>query len=189
MVQQRDLVGAVLTGGASRRMGRTKALVEVDGVAMATRVANALRAVGCVEVVAVGGDPLVLAPLRLDIVADLVAGEGPLSGVIAALERFVDREADVFVVACDLPYLDATDLRAMVAGRGSGIDVVVARTLHREPTCAIWSASGLPHLRRMFAGGERALHRVIDGLEYAEVDVVAHSLANINTPDDLDRYP
>ena len=34
--------GAVLTGGKSRRMGRDKALVEVDGEPMALRVAHAL---------------------------------------------------------------------------------------------------------------------------------------------------
>ncbi len=42
------LAGAVLTGGSSTRMGADKALVEVDGVAMAARVAHALRASGCV---------------------------------------------------------------------------------------------------------------------------------------------
>ena len=35
--------GVVLTGGGSRRMGVDKALVEVDGVAMASRVAEGAR--------------------------------------------------------------------------------------------------------------------------------------------------
>ena len=48
--------GAVLCGGASRRMGRDKALVDVDGVAMAERVARALDAAGCAAVRFIGGD-------------------------------------------------------------------------------------------------------------------------------------
>ena len=43
--------GAVLCGGASRRMGTDKAFVEVGGVAMAERVAAALEAAGCAPVV------------------------------------------------------------------------------------------------------------------------------------------
>jgi molybdopterin-guanine dinucleotide biosynthesis protein A len=204
------LIGAVLTGGASRRMGRTKALVEVDGAAMASRVAAALRSVGCSTVVAVGGDADELAPLGLDLVPDVVAGEGPLSGVLAVLERFVagtpspgvlppdvlppdvlppDVLPDVFVVACDLPYLDPQDLGAMVEHRALGVDVVVARTQFLEPTCAIWSASALPHLRAAFGDGVRALYRVLDGLVTIEVEIAADSVRNINTPEDLGGYP
>lgn len=193
----------VLTGGASRRMGRTKALVEVDGVPMASRVAAALRSVGCATVVAAGGDAEELAPLGLDLVPDVVtgavAGEGPLAGVLAVLERFVavdpsaeirpDVPPDVFVVACDLPYLDPLDLGALVEHRSSGADVVVARTQFLEPTCAIWSPSALPHLRVAFAAGVRALYRAMDGLVTIEVEITADSLRNMNTPEDLGGYP
>jgi molybdopterin-guanine dinucleotide biosynthesis protein A len=185
------LIGAVLTGGGSRRMGRTKALVEVDGVPMAVRVVTALRSVGCQTVVAAGGDADELAPLGLDLVPDVIAGEGPLSGVLAVLERFVDRHPtpDVFVVACDLPYLEPEDLGALIEHRASGVDVVVARTHFLEPTCAIWSTSALPHLRSAFAGGVRALYRVLDGLVTVEVEIAADSVRNINTPGDLGGYP
>ena len=37
----------ILAGGASSRMGRNKATVLVDGVAMIVRVAHALRDAGC----------------------------------------------------------------------------------------------------------------------------------------------
>jgi molybdopterin-guanine dinucleotide biosynthesis protein A len=185
----------VLTGGASRRMGRTKALIEVDGVPMASRVAAALRAAGCQTVVAAGGDAEELAPLGLDLVPDVVAGEGPLAGILAVLEWFgagdhaADDGPDVFVVACDLPYLDPRDLRAMVEHRGFGVDVVVARTQFLEPTCAIWSASSLPHLRAAFVDGVRALYRAVDGLVVIEVEITADSLRNMNTPEDLGGYP
>ena len=59
-----EFAGVVLTGGASRRMGRDKALLPVDGVPMAVRVATAMIAAGAHPVVALGGDADGLRELR-----------------------------------------------------------------------------------------------------------------------------
>jgi molybdopterin-guanine dinucleotide biosynthesis protein A len=48
------VAGAVLVGGASRRMGRTKALIDVDGSPMVMRVATALGTAGCTPVRLIG---------------------------------------------------------------------------------------------------------------------------------------
>lgn len=188
------LVGAVLTGGASRRMGRTKALIEIDGVPMAGRVAAALRTAGCDIVLAYGGDSDELASLELPVVADGYPGSGPLGGVLGVLELFElhePRPDGVFIVACDLPALTGNDLAGMVvaARRHPGPDVVVARTSSIEPTCAIWRLSAIEQIRRCFDDGERALHTVIERLESFEVEVDAAALRNINTPEELGGYP
>ena len=49
--------GFVLAGGASRRMGRDKALLPLDGVPLAARLAEVLRAGGCDPVGIVGRRP------------------------------------------------------------------------------------------------------------------------------------
>src|SRR5690606_29827571 len=88
------LRGAVLTGGARRRMGRDKALIEIDGRAMAVIVAATLVEAGCEPVVAVGGDAEQLTGLGLAFVPDVEPGAGPLGGVVGALEWFAtDRRA------------------------------------------------------------------------------------------------
>jgi molybdopterin-guanine dinucleotide biosynthesis protein A len=79
------VVGAVLTGGASKRMGQEKALIEVDNVPLARRVANALLAGGVERVVLVGGHEGVAAELWLDGVVDRWSGIGPLGGITTAL--------------------------------------------------------------------------------------------------------
>src|SRR5919109_1037384 len=58
-----NVAGAVLTGGASSRMGSDKSHLAVGGVASATRVARCL-ALLCEDVVLVGGDPPAEAPGR-----------------------------------------------------------------------------------------------------------------------------
>jgi molybdopterin-guanine dinucleotide biosynthesis protein A len=187
------VAGAVLAGGASRRMGRTKALIDVAGVPMASRVGRALTAAGCRPVVVYGGDPVELESLDLPVIPDRYPGAGPLGGVLGALEYFADEPSvtHVAVVACDLPAIEGPTLVPLIerALDDPALDVVVARTDRLEPACAIWSMTSLAPVRSRFAAGERALHSTIGALSSSEIDVPPSSLVNINTPDDLGRYP
>ena len=176
------MIGAVLCGGASRRMGVDKATLQVGGTAMARRVADALSAAGCSPVVAIGGDTAALADLGLDVVIDEFPGEGPLGGVLTALSL----GSPVMVAACDLADLGAATVTRLVAALGDH-DASIAFSDRAEPLCAIWSDQATPVLRSRFQAGERAMHRAIEGLDVAWVDVSAEGLRNVNSPGDLER--
>ncbi|HEX4983058.1 MAG TPA: molybdenum cofactor guanylyltransferase [Ilumatobacteraceae bacterium] len=186
------VAGAVLVGGASRRMGRPKALIGVDGSPMAVRVAGALSAAGCAPVRLIGAIPndtgpsdMVLLPddIAYPIVEDRWPGEGPLGGVITAL---IDVGGDVVVAACDLPDLDAATVRAIRDARGADrADAVVATTDRLEPALARWNHRALDPLTAIFATGERALHTALGLLDIVEVAVDPAAMRNVNTPGDL----
>lgn len=181
-----DVAGAVLTGGASRRMGRPKATVGVGGRPMARRVADALVAAGCLPVVAIGGDADVLGVLGLDVIADAHPGEGPLGAIVTALRWAGGR--DVVVAACDLPWLTAEVVGALlVPDVASPVvpDVVMARSGRLEPLLARWSPSALAGLERAFAAGERAVHRAAQGMRVREVAVPSGAVRNVNRPGDI----
>ncbi len=163
-------------------MGRDKALVEVDGVAMVVRVANALRAAGCQPVFAVGGDRAALEALGLEFVIDSFPGEGPVGGVITAFTA-CDTPA-VVVVACDVPYLTADTVRALLGASGA-VHATIAVTDRVQPMCALWSRTALGDVREAFAGGERRLLAVLDQLETVRIPVDHQDLANVNAPGDL----
>lgn len=174
------MIGAVLCGGASSRMGTDKATLVVDGVAMARRMADSLVAAGCSVVMAVGGDPVALSAVGLRHVPDQYPGEGPLGGILTALAI----GAPCLVVACDLPRLGA-DVLAEVAAALGDRDAAIARSDQVEPLCAAWSALAAAVLRARFDAGERAVHRAIDDLDVAWVPVARDELCNVNTPADL----
>ena len=173
-------LGAVLCGGASRRMGVDKATIRFDGVAMVRRVADALVAAGCSPVIAVGGDAEELRRLGLQRVADEFPGEGPLGGVLTALSM----GAPAVVLACDLPNIRSATVTALIAALGLH-DASIAHSDRAEPLCAVWSQTAASSLRSQFSSGERAMHRAIESLDIAWVDVPADDLHNVNTPDDL----
>ena len=173
-------LGAVLCGGASRRMGVDKTLLVVDGVAMARRVADALLLAGCSPVVAVGGDSRELRSLGLEHVDDDFPGEGPLGGILTALAH----GGPAAVVACDLPHIEAATVTTLIDALGVH-DAAIAYTDRAQPLCAVWSPMAAAPLRAQFMAGERAVHRAITALDIIWVKVPPGDVRNINTPDDL----
>jgi molybdopterin-guanine dinucleotide biosynthesis protein A len=106
------VVGAVLAGGQSRRMGVDKARLAVSGVPLAERVATALREAGCAEVVLVRRGAPDGMPWRFPVVRE--SEQRPrhvLTGFLTALEA---AEGPVLVAACDLMGLRAEQARHLL---------------------------------------------------------------------------
>ena len=160
-------------------MGTDKAALDIAGLTMAERVAAAARRAGAVDVVQIGGTSS-----GLTVMPDRWPGDGPLGGIITAL---LDATTPwVFVGACDLPGLDESTIRSLVARMAPTLDVVMAITDRREPLCALWRVAGaLEPLMAQFAAGERAVHLALAALNVVEVSIDAGVLHNVNTPDEL----
>ena len=166
-------------------MGRDKAFVQVGGRALATIAADALRGAGAVEVFAVGGDAAGLAALGLRVVADRRPDEGPLGGLLTALEAAT---AEVVVVlACDLPRVTDEAVAAVVGGVGqadAAVPVVAGRAQHllaawRRETC-------LASLATAYEMGERAIWRAAASLRVNEVTLRLHAWADdVDDPEAL----
>ena len=178
--------GALLAGGRSSRMGRDKALVEVDGVPMAARVAATLVAAGCDRIFTIGGDAR-LAQLGPPVTADSYPGEGPLGGIVTALRTAT---ADVvLVVACDMPFLDPSQVRALIdaLGKASGAAVAVATAGGvLQPLVAAWRRRSLEVVERLFDGGERSPRRAIAQLDHVKVELgTGRWSTDFDTPEQL----
>lgn len=176
--------GVVLAGGRSSRMGSDKALVEVDGVAMARRVADALAAGGCDPVWCQGGDAPALALVGLAVRADDVAHRGPLAAVAAALRAAAPQDA--VVAACDLPDLDGPTIAGLIAVGGRGhAPVVAAADSAGVHLVAWWSAAALAPLEALLAGGIVSYRAAVEQLGGVRMDVASGAVRNVNRPDDL----
>lgn len=177
--------GLLLTGGASRRMGRPKATVEVEGTTMVERTSSVLGAV-CDHVLEIGPGYSAFTSIVED-----PPGEGPLSAVVAGW-RFLERPSRVLVLAVDMPFVTADLLRSLR-------DVEDDRTLvptdgHRlQPLCARWSGDGLAVAEELFLSGTRSMmaavqaipHKVIDLAALGVHDKTSMLLADVDTPADL----
>jgi molybdopterin-guanine dinucleotide biosynthesis protein A len=181
--------GVVLAGGASRRMGRDKAALLLDGKPLLARVVRRLR-VALPEVIVVGP------PERADlvpgtrIIPDTWPGRGPLGGIATALQ--VVSTPFAFVAACDMPFLEPALIRYLLT-LAPGYDAVVPRAERgTEQLHAIYARTCLPAATAMLAAGDLAVARLYAAIrvrlvppnEWSPYDPAGLALTNINTPED-----
>jgi nicotine blue oxidoreductase len=121
------VAGVLLAAGQGSRLGRPKALVELDGQTLAERGANLLRAGGADPVLVVtGAAPLELAGVHIVHNEDWRSGMG--SSLRAALRALhADGQVGAVVVAlADQPLVGTEAVSRLIAAYRGGASVAVA---------------------------------------------------------------
>ena len=179
-------VGIVLAGGAGRRIGGDKAIVELDGRALLLYPLAVLRsALAEVAIVAKRDTALPALEAQTSVWLEPDHPRHPLNGIVHALRLAAGRS--VLVVAGDMPLLDVPLVRALIEAEraATGAAAVVPRAGDRlQPLCALYTPRALAALER-FDPDVRAADAV------AALDPVVLEVAdetpffNVNAPEDL----
>ncbi len=120
-----EFCAVVLAGGRSSRMGREKALLEVDGVPLWRRQRDVLAAAGAAEIfLSVREEQRwrYEAPGFSGQLLDAVAEGGPIIGLTAGLERA--SHGHLAVLAVDLPQMSAAWFARLRAECAAGVGCV-----------------------------------------------------------------
>lgn len=196
------VVGVVLAGGRSTRMGTSKAALEWHGSTMVRRVAGIVARVvdGPVFVVAAPGQRLPHLPPDIAVVADPQEGRGPLQGLAVGLGTAADVAASVaFVCSTDVPLLHPAVVRRVLDGLHDGVDVALpAVDGRRQPLVAAYRTALASAVAGWVAAGERRVTVVAErsrvnpltsgdlladeAVRAADPDLL--SLSNLNGPQD-----
>ncbi|HVU25111.1 MAG TPA: molybdenum cofactor guanylyltransferase [Opitutus sp.] len=159
---RRTLAGAVLAGGRSRRMGRDKARLRVDGELLWRRQVRVLREAGAERVLVARAAAQRVLERDVRHVRDAVTGAGPLAGLQAALRATEARW--VAVVAVDMPAVDAAWWRRLWADCKDGCGAVARHAAGYEPLAAIYPREALGEIERRLAGGRGSLQELVAAL-------------------------
>jgi molybdenum cofactor guanylyltransferase len=179
----RGIVGAILAGGLSTRMGgeAKQDLLLPDGRRMIEHVADALGAF-CDRIVIVG-ESRALPHLRR--VFDRHPGAGPLGGIEALLAGRAD--ATYIVCPCDIPRISPELLLLLASAPDDGAAVFRADG-RVSPLPLRIGAAALPIVQGLLQRGERSVHALIRELDAHVIDVPpeqAAELHNVNSPTDF----
>jgi molybdenum cofactor guanylyltransferase len=172
IIPQSPIPSYVLAGGASKRFGQDKALVHFGGKPMLLRIYELLAQISAnVKMVSMQGR---YSGLGIEIVGDRWPGEGPLGGIITALEHSAGAETGAewnLIVGCDMPFLTREWLMFLIERTSqSSVDVLLPESAHGpEPLCACYRTAAAPVLRNVF---DRGVRKVTQALKHVQTEVL-----------------
>lgn len=160
------MLGLVLSGGESKRMGTDKGLIKPDGqdLVWAASAKTKLSSLGIPVVISVNetqffsyhhffsADTLVTDDSNLSL-------KGPLCGILSVHKLYP--QEDIFVLACDMPLMEKFLLEELVTAQALKPDAdafIYSNQGQPEPLCAIYTARGLKYIMQLYLNGKLIKH-------------------------------
>jgi len=193
------IIAIVLSGGKSSRMGRDKALLEINGETLLLKTCRTvLQIADSVYVVARSQEQYqnAIAPNapQFSLVLDQQF-DGALVGFWQGIQAISSPVDWVLLLACDLPNLQANILQIwanQLADLPESAIAYLPRYVDEksqkqwEPLCGFYRWQCQDSLKEFIANGGRSFQKWLSDREVIEI-AIAHSsmLFNCNTPDDF----
>jgi molybdenum cofactor guanylyltransferase len=197
-----DVLGYVLAGGASSRFGRDKALVRFGEAPLLQQIVDLAQSCTSTVTVVAGGQKYGELGRELEIIEDRWPGEGPLGGIITALENTAAIDPGRrwnLILSCDMPFLTREWLQFLVDRARAGAaetQVILPHSAHGpEPLCACYRTDAAGALKSVF---DRGVRKVTEALKQVRTEVLDESawnrfdsagrlFWNMNTPADFEE--
>ena len=184
------MTSAILAGGRSSRMGKDKALLEINGKKLVQRVHDKVKNLFA-ETILIANKPDALTFLNVPIFPDIIANLGPLGGIYTALKN--SSYPQCFVIACDLPFIPEELIRYLCKDAG-GYDIFsIDFGRGVEPLCAVYHQDCIKMIENRIGLKRYKVSDFFDSV-YVKIKQVpkgqfasSYDLFNINTPEDVEK--
>lgn len=183
----------ILAGGESSRMGTPKHLLPFQGK---TLVEHIVKRLDCLfdEVLLAGRAPGIF-PTCVTPVMDMMPLRCPLVGILSGL--VASGNPLVFVMGCDMPFMEPGLVRLICsqALKGEDVTVPVIRGFY-EPLCAVYSRACADRIKAYIESGNAKATGFFPSVTVREIseesvrscDPLLNSFVNLNTPGEFRRY-
>lgn len=185
------MLTVILTGGASRRMGRDKAMLQFGNETLLQTLIDRYGALGPVGV---SVDRAGRFPFHgATELPDPFPGQGPMNGVLSGFRQ--TDAAELLLTAVDLPFGDpALALRLSALRYGADVCVLRRGPKGAEPLFAVYGRSCLKAAEACIEEGRRSLMALFDRVVVRSISPeelpgfdLERICTNINTPEDYHK--
>ncbi|ABW18641.1 molybdenum cofactor guanylyltransferase [Alkaliphilus oremlandii] len=190
----KKVTGLVLAGGNSTRMGQNKSLLKIDSKSLIEIVVEKLKNLFD-EIIVVTNNPENY-PMLKDIRFEKDCIETPVKNSLVGIYTGLLKSSNdhVFVVACDMPFLNMDLVQHMLSELGNEDILVPFLEGHYEPLHAIYNKTCLANIKHMIDIGNYKIINLYNDVktiyvnekEIRSIDPQLKSFMNINTKDIFD---
>ena len=190
------IIGVVLCGGSSTRMGNDKGMMQHGSQTWAQIAFNKLRSLNIP--VAVSINPVQHTAYHVVFSEELLVTDndelnvgGPLKGILSAHQQYP--QADLMVLAVDIVKMSEELLWQLYLypGQPDTEAIVYKQEAHAEPLCGIYKAKALHKIVQLYEAGKLkkySMHFILDQLQTVYIDVPSNQedkFNNFNSESDL----
>ncbi|WP_372642060.1 molybdenum cofactor guanylyltransferase [Ancylomarina sp.] len=159
--KEAKIVGIVLSGGKSRRMGQEKGLVKYRGKALIEYAIDTLKPICHEMVISTANSDY--SYLALPMIADEIPDCGPIGGISTCMKAV---EADIYlVISCDTPHLPTqlfTDLVAQLKGKAI---IPIDETGRKQPLAACYASSASDFFHEALKSGHLKMMSLLSKMD------------------------
>jgi len=190
MMLELSVIGCVLAGGKSSRMGQDKALLPFCGRPMIQHIVEILEGVFSTVVISSNNNEAYTF-LQHPTYADIFQNCGPLGGIHAVMVKTNTNK--IFVTACDTPFLTTELIRYILNNCGEAEIAVTEMDGIVQPLCGLYSKKILCHIENNLRGNRQKMLELLKEVQ-TKILPITDSLPffsnnlfkNYNTLDDLE---
>jgi molybdopterin-guanine dinucleotide biosynthesis protein A len=186
------LTAVLLAGGESRRMGKDKATLLFQGEQLWQIQLDLLRKLEPAEILVSARTDPAWRPADVEFVPDAFPSRGPLSGLVASLNRI--STSHLLALAIDMPWMSEKYLKFLCAKIESGCGVVPKIGDRVQPVAAIYPRETARDFRKALTGADFSLQTLVrDLVAFGKVREISVSeqekklFLNVNAPSDLPK--
>jgi len=171
------MLGIILCGGQSTRMGSDKGLLKLHATTWAQTAIDKIKAIKLPVLLSVNKDQYdgyaaIFNPQQLITDNDSLKLKGPLCGVLSVHMQYP--QEDLLILACDMPLMETELLKELITHyqQGPAAAFVFTNDGEPEPLCGIYKATGLAHILHLYQTNQLPKHSMKYMLEHIITNLV-----------------
>jgi len=182
----KDLIGLILMGGKSSRMGQDKAMLLLHDKPLYVHALNKLSKICANIYLSTNSKISKKYTFNHPEIVDIYDNQGPLGAILSAFETL---KSDIIILACDMPFIDDKTIEELLSLRDLNAPCTMFychEQNHYEPMLSIWEYALVLELQTYFSNGGRSLQKFCENHNIAKHTKQKGIFSNINTPQDFE---